>query len=83
MFRLLSWQELVGGGWRENGQQHAEVMDWELYIKERRKRELDRREVGDRTPEALQALIARYNLTSNWVASEVRPFSSRLISRWF
>ncbi|KAK4705281.1 hypothetical protein P7C70_g924, partial [Phenoliferia sp. Uapishka_3] len=71
MFRLLSWQELVGGGWRDHTSQNSDVLDWEAYIKERRKLDLAARENGDRTPSALQALIARYNLTSNWVASEI------------
>lgn len=73
MFRLLSWQELVGGAWRERDEQHSDVLDWEMYLKERRKVELGMRERGDRTPAAVQGMIARYNLTSNWVASEV-PF---------
>lgn len=83
MFRLLTWQELVGGGWRDHAAQHADVLDWEAYIKQRRKLDLVAREQGDRTPAALQALIARYNLTSNWVASEVRSLllASRRVLR--
>ncbi|KAM0749403.1 ras GEF [Meredithblackwellia eburnea MCA 4105] len=71
MFRLLTWQELVGGGWRDPASHHSNVLDWELYIKERRKLEMAAKDRGDNTPVALQAMIARYNLTSNWVASEI------------
>lgn len=73
MLRVLGWQELVSGAWRDRTQAGAtgEVLDWEQYLKERRKVELKAREKGERMESAVQAVIARFNLTANWVCSEV------------
>lgn len=72
MFRLLSWQELVGGSWQDPKNRPGNVLDWEAYVKAERRMKLAARENGTPEPSTVQAMIARYNLTSNWVASEVR-----------
>lgn len=76
MFRVLSWQELVNGEWKERVAQ-TEVLDWELYLKDRRAADLKARSVGDRTHSDVQAVVARFNLMANWVCSEVRPHPCR------
>ena len=73
MLRVLGWQELVGGTWRDRTH-HSEVLDWEAYLKERRKLDLVARANGHRAHSDVQAVIARFNLTANWVCSEVSPF---------
>ncbi|KAI5480686.1 guanine nucleotide exchange factor LTE1 [Pseudohyphozyma bogoriensis] len=71
MFRLLSWQELVGGSWVDPTNRPGETLDWEAYLKNERRAKVAAKEKGEPMPSTVQAMIARYNLTSNWVASEV------------
>jgi GDP/GTP exchange factor required for growth at low temperature len=77
MLRCMGWQELVGGDWSDPARR-LDVLDWERYLKERRKLELAARATGVRAPSDVQAVIARFNLTANWVCSEVRPLVSLL-----
>ncbi|SCZ99861.1 BZ3501_MvSof-1269-A2-R1_Chr12-3g03548 [Microbotryum saponariae] len=72
MLRVLAWPELVSGAWRDRSQPQIEVLDWEAHLKERRRVEILAKESGDsKSPSAVQAMIARFNLTANWVASEI------------
>lgn len=81
MLRVLGWQELVGGTWRDRTQQ-PEVLDWEAYLKDRRKLDLAARANGDRAHSDVQAVIARFNLTANWVCSEVGPVALASLGRY-
>ncbi|GAA5988692.1 hypothetical protein JCM5350_003852 [Sporobolomyces pararoseus] len=70
MLRMLSYQELVSGNWRMRIGE-TDVLDWELYLKERRKEDLAAREKGEQVMSAVQDIITRFNLMANWVASEI------------
>lgn len=70
MLRVLGWQELVGGTWSDRSNV-KQVVDWELYLKERRIEGLKARQNGDRSGSGVEAVIARFNLTANWVCSEI------------
>ncbi|GAA5930656.1 mitotic regulator LTE1 [Sporobolomyces koalae] len=70
MLRMLSYQELVSGSWK-NRIGETDVLDWELYIKERRKEDLMTREKGGQVMSAVQDVITRFNLMANWVCSEI------------
>lgn len=70
LLRMLSYQELVGGNWQRRPDK-IDVLDWETYVKERRRLALAAAERGETTGSAVQDLLARFNLTANWVASEV------------
>ncbi|BGP43229.1 Guanine nucleotide exchange factor lte1 [Rhodotorula kratochvilovae] len=73
MLRMLSYQELVSGSWRDRigADGETDVLDWEAYVKERRRRDLEAKERGEQTRSAVQDVIARFNLTANWVCSEI------------
>ncbi|KDE02730.1 hypothetical protein MVLG_06744 [Microbotryum lychnidis-dioicae p1A1 Lamole] len=72
MLRVLAWPELVSGAWRDRSQPQIEVLDWEAHVKERRRVEILAKESGEsKSSSAVQAVIARFNLTANWVASEI------------
>ncbi|GJN93811.1 hypothetical protein Rhopal_006869-T1 [Rhodotorula paludigena] len=70
MLRLLSYQELASGSWRER-MGETDVLDWESYVKERRRADVEAKREGTSTASAVQDLIARFNLTANWVCSEI------------
>ncbi|GAA6053756.1 hypothetical protein JCM3770_005102 [Rhodotorula araucariae] len=73
MLRMVSYQELVSGSWRDRigADGETNVLDWEAYVKERRMRNLQAKERGEQTKSAVQDVIARFNLTANWVCSEI------------
>ncbi|GAA6009367.1 Ras-GEF domain-containing protein [Rhodotorula paludigena] len=70
MLRLLSYQELASGSWRER-MGETDVLDWEAYVKDRRRADVEAKREGTSTASAVQDLIARFNLTANWVCSEI------------
>ena len=71
LLRLVRYQELADGSWRHYIGE-TDVLDWELYVKDRRRADVAARESGQRASSAVQDVIARFNLTANWVTSEVR-----------
>ncbi|GAA5827869.1 hypothetical protein JCM11251_007711 [Rhodosporidiobolus azoricus] len=72
MLRMLSYQELVSGAWRERIRTgETDVLDWEAYLKERRRSDVLAKQRGETPNSAVQDIIARFNLTANWTASEI------------
>ncbi|KPV72035.1 uncharacterized protein RHOBADRAFT_56170 [Rhodotorula graminis WP1] len=85
LLRMLSYQELVSGSWRErtgavDGERgvggaaaETDVCDWEAYVKERRRRDFEEAREGRTVARtsAVQDVIVRFNLTANWVCSEI------------
>ncbi|GAA6037739.1 hypothetical protein JCM8097_002317 [Rhodosporidiobolus ruineniae] len=72
LLRMLSYQELVSGSWREqvvSGE--TDALDWEAYLKERRRSDVLAKQRGEQPRSAVQDIIARFNLTANWTASEI------------
>jgi len=82
MLRMLSYQELVSGSWRTR-MGETDVLDWEIYLKDRRREDLAAKEKGEQVMSAVQDVITRFNLMANWVCSEVSVFfrSISLIDR--
>ncbi|GAA5820200.1 hypothetical protein JCM10212_004917 [Sporobolomyces blumeae] len=70
MLRMLSYQELVSGSWK-NRMGETDVLDWELYLKERRKEDLVAKGQGHQVMSAVRDVISRFNLMANWVSSEI------------
>ncbi|BGP27425.1 Guanine nucleotide exchange factor lte1 [Rhodotorula toruloides] len=70
MLRMLSYTELASGSWKDRIGE-TDVQNWEAYVKERRRAYLDAKEKGFQPSSAVQDVIARFNLTANWVCSEV------------
>ena len=68
LFRVLTWQEIVSFSWLDRSTEEA-VMDWEVYLKERRRADLAR---GGGGGEDVRGVVGRFNLTVAWVVSEVR-----------
>ncbi|KAM0786187.1 hypothetical protein ACM66B_006994 [Microbotryomycetes sp. NB124-2] len=81
LFRTIKWQELTSSAWKRTTESSRQVVDWEVYVKDRRRRKLAAAKNKSRTQEggdameeedtAVQSMIARFNLTANWVASEI------------
>ncbi|GAA5861991.1 hypothetical protein JCM8547_001550 [Rhodosporidiobolus lusitaniae] len=73
LLRMLSYQELVSGAWRESvGTGETDVLNWEEYLKERRRSDLEAREKGEGARRSgVKDVVARFNLTCNWVATEI------------
>ncbi|KAK4051488.1 Guanine nucleotide exchange factor lte1 [Microbotryomycetes sp. JL221] len=72
LFRTLKWQELTSSCWKKVSS--GEVVDWETFLKDRRRRKVAAKRSKfdkDDCDTAVQAMIARFNLTANWVASEI------------
>lgn len=72
LLRAVEWRQLVGA----RGDIHApyeEVLDWEAYLKEQRRAHVAAQKTGGepQRSSAVQVLVARFNLTANWVCSEV------------
>ena len=75
ILRAITPKELMDGGWREMGT--AKTCDWEQYVKDRRREDVERRSSGEPALERNVAQsIARYDLVANWVASEACLLSS-------
>ncbi|BGP35135.1 Guanine nucleotide exchange factor lte1 [Rhodotorula toruloides] len=70
MLRMLSYTELASGSWQDRIGE-TDVHDWEAYVKERRRGDLVAKEKGTQPSSAVQDAIARFNLTANWVCSEI------------
>ncbi|CDS00952.1 uncharacterized protein SPSC_04849 [Sporisorium scitamineum] len=67
----VSWDELASSRWRER-RFGAEVTDWEAFYRDRVRDRLEAQRLGEMHQErAVEAIVARFNLTANWVASEV------------
>ncbi|GAA6014526.1 hypothetical protein JCM10207_001635 [Rhodosporidiobolus poonsookiae] len=72
LLRVLSYQELVSGSWRDRiAACETDVLDWEQYLKERRRSDVLAKEKGEQPRSAVQDVISRFNLTANWTASEI------------
>ena len=70
MLRNLDWLELVSGEWARRAES-VNVLDWQAYLKELwRQQYLARAGQGDR-PSTVLPVIARFNLMTHWVASEI------------
>ncbi len=71
LLRSVTWDELASSRWRER-RFGAEVTDWEAFYRDRVRDRLEAQRQGEVHQErAVEAIVARFNLTSNWVASEV------------
>ncbi|PWN26309.1 ras GEF [Jaminaea rosea] len=68
LFSSIDWTELASDGWRRRTHK-GEVLDWESFYQAR----VRARAQGSATTStgAVEAIIARFNLTCNWVASEI------------
>jgi GDP/GTP exchange factor required for growth at low temperature len=71
LLRLVRYQELADGSWRHYIGE-TDVLDWDGHVKDRRRADVAALESGQRASSAVQDVIARFNLTANWVTSEVR-----------
>lgn len=71
LFHAVSWEELVSSRWKER--RHAgEVLDWEAFYQARVREKAEAQQRGELYKErGVEAIIARFNLTCNWVASEI------------
>ncbi|PWY99233.1 ras GEF [Testicularia cyperi] len=71
LLRSVDWDELSSARWKER-RYGSEVTDWEVFYRDRVRDRLEAQRLGlvyhDRS---VEAIVARFNLTSNWVASEV------------
>ncbi|CBQ69483.1 conserved hypothetical protein [Sporisorium reilianum SRZ2] len=71
LLRSVTWDELASSRWRER-RFGAEVTDWESFYRDRVRDRLEAQRLGEMHQErAVEAIVARFNLTANWVASEV------------
>ncbi|ETS65439.1 hypothetical protein PaG_00173 [Moesziomyces aphidis] len=71
LLRSVTWDELASSRWRER-RFGSEVTDWEAFYRDRVRDRLEAQRLGEVHEErAVEAIVARFNLTSNWVASEV------------
>lgn len=78
LFRAVAWQELVSGQWKVKHHQ-GQVLDWEAFYQVRARHRVEAQ--NHATPNAsgndvtiessIEAITARFNLTCNWVASEI------------
>ncbi|KAK4049988.1 Guanine nucleotide exchange factor lte1 [Microbotryomycetes sp. JL201] len=74
LFRTIKWQELTSSAWKRTSESCTKVVDWESYVKDRRRRLLQAKKSkteDQHVDTAIQSMIARFNLTANWVASEI------------
>ncbi|PWN50433.1 hypothetical protein IE53DRAFT_362372 [Violaceomyces palustris] len=71
LFKSLSWDELAGSRWKER-KSKVQVLDWESFYQSRVREKLECQSKGLMYRErAVEAIVARFNLTCNWVASEI------------
>ncbi|SNX86359.1 uncharacterized protein MEPE_05068 [Melanopsichium pennsylvanicum] len=71
LLRSVTWDELASSRWRER-RFGAEVTDWEAFYRDRVRDRLEAQRLGEMPQErTVEAIVTRFNLTSNWVASEV------------
>lgn len=69
LFKAVTWQELVSDQWKTR-HYSGQVLDWESFYQASVRRKA---EASDATGQMsnVEAIVARFNLTCNWVASEV------------
>lgn len=71
LFKAVDWTELVSDRWRQR-RHKSEVLDWESFYQDRVRAKATAAAEGTAYRDtAVEAIIARFNLTCNWVASEV------------
>jgi hypothetical protein len=71
LFCAVDWTDLVTNRWRERSQPY-EVVDWEAYYKAQCQARQRAEAAGERHPRTdVETIVARFNLTCNWVASQV------------
>lgn len=71
LFCAIGWTELVTDRWRERTYLH-EVVDWEAYYKSQCQARQKAEAAGEPHPRNdVETIVARFNLTCNWVASQV------------
>lgn len=71
LFKAVDWTELVSDRWRQR-RHKTEVLDWESFYQNRVRAKATAAAEGTTYRDtAVEAIIARFNLTCNWVASEV------------
>ncbi|PWN21123.1 ras GEF [Microstroma glucosiphilum] len=71
LFCAIGWTELVSDRWRERNYPH-EVVDWEIYYKAQCQARQNAEAAGELPPRIdVETVVARFNLTCNWVASQV------------
>lgn len=65
----FGWQEIIEMEWLTK---QEDVLDWEAYLKRQRKEALVRKaEGGSELVSGIEKVISRFNLTCNWVISEI------------
>jgi GDP/GTP exchange factor required for growth at low temperature len=69
LFKAVTWQELVSDQWRTR-HYPGQVLNWESFYQASVRRKV---EASDATGQVsnVEAIVARFNLTCNWVASEI------------
>jgi len=72
LFKAVTWQELVSDQWKRK-QYPGQVLDWESFYQANVRRKAEAQKVGAENAKEsnVEAIVARFNLTCNWVASEV------------
>lgn len=71
LFKAVTWQELVSEQWKTK-HYPGQVLDWESFYQATVRRRAEAQKSQHSTPGSnVEAIIARFNLTCNWVASEV------------
>lgn len=71
LLRGVTWQELVDGSWAAPSARR-DTLSWEVFLKDRAREKVEARAQGVQpTSKDVAAVIARFNLTCNWVASEL------------
>ncbi|KAH8917978.1 ras GEF [Atractiella rhizophila] len=71
LFRAVQWRELVEGTWQER-KPLGDITDWEQYLKSQRLAAMEVKSKGEElSPNEVHAMIARFNVVANWVASEI------------
>ncbi|UZJ52982.1 hypothetical protein CBS101457_002302 [Exobasidium rhododendri] len=75
LFRAVTWREVVSDDWKQK-QSTGQVLDWESFYQSKVRRKVEAQKSSEGTMDTsdlfdVEAIIARFNLTCNWVASEV------------
>lgn len=71
LLRGVTWQELVDGSWAAPSARR-DTLSWEAFLKDRAREKVQARADGVQpTSRDVAAVIARFNLTCNWVATEI------------
>ncbi|PWN35429.1 ras GEF [Meira miltonrushii] len=80
LFRAVAWQELVTGQWKVR-HHRGQVLDWEAFYQSRARQRIEMQNQttsssdsgaqNQQLESSVEAITARFNLTCNWVASEI------------